>query len=290
MRMPTRWWLVAAAPLLVGFSPLSWIDPAAGENHAGNQSYTNGQFEDAAGHYSKGNASTPGRPELLYNLGNSLERLGKHDEAAAAYQQALEGAGPGLAGNAWYNLGNSLLAGGKAKQAVQAYREALVREPANERAKRNLELALEQAKKEPPQKKPGPNGKDQKQDDNQDKQQQSQQQPSASPNPSSDSKQKPDSDSDQDRNQQQSSSPKPEPKDEHPPDQQPSAEDGQQQQAAEQQPQPPPPQPSPKSDESEMSREQAEGLLRSFEQMERRQLQEAHPDKGPGEALGRRDW
>ncbi len=282
-----RWWLVAAAPLLVGFSPLSWIDPAAGENHAGNQRYTNGQFEDAAGHYSKGNAASPGRPELLYNLGNALERLGKHDEAAAAYQQALEGAGPGLAGNAWYNLGNSLLAGGKAKQAVQAYREALVREPANERAKRNLELALEQAKKEPPQKKPGPNGKDPNQDDERDEQQQ-QQPPSSSPDPSSDSKQQPGSESNPDRNRQQGSSPKPEPKDEHPPEQQPSPQAGEEKMAADQPP--PPPQPSPKNDDAEMSREQAEGLLRSFEQMERRQLQEAHPDKGPGEALGRRDW
>ncbi len=76
--------VLAATPLLVGFSPLSWIDPAAGENQAGNQKYRNGQFEGAAGHYSKGNAASPGRPELLYNLGNSLERLGKHEEAAAA--------------------------------------------------------------------------------------------------------------------------------------------------------------------------------------------------------------
>ncbi|MBK7977112.1 MAG: tetratricopeptide repeat protein [Deltaproteobacteria bacterium] len=280
---------LALAPWLVGFSPLTWLDPAAGSNRAGNDHYEAGRFEDAAKSYSQGVAADPDRPELLYNLGNSLERLGKHEEASAAYHQALEKAPEPLAPDAWYNLGNSLLAAGQAKAAVQAYREALRRNPRHDGAKRNLELALDQAKKEPPKPNQGKNGKDDQKDKSSGDQQKSDQQDSRTAE--NESQQPKPSDSTQDGRRPEQPEDHGQPKDQDQPGSQPKPDE----QTGEREP------PRPEKDggaeaagspqdDRDLTRDQAEGLLRSFEQMERRQLQEAHPSKDAGLGIGGRDW
>jgi len=288
--------LMLLAPAVAGFSPLSWIDPAAGENRAGNQKYRAGAFEDAAKSYSKGAAADPGRPELLYNLGNALERLNKHPEAAAAYQQALQKAPASLSAQAWYNLGNSLLAAGKGKEAVQAYRESLVRDPSSADAKRNLELALEQAKKEPPKSDKNKNDNDKNKDKDKDKDDKDKNQGSSK---NSEDQKNPQQDQPKDQNPEQQSSDskkqdqdadqqtaKNEPNDQKPPEQPP--------------PSSPPPQedekpapkeePEPQPSDSDLTKEQAENLLRSFDQMERRQREQAEAHKDQQGSSGGLDW
>ena len=284
--------LLAIAPALVGFSPLRWLDPAVGANREGTQQYEAGRFEDAAKSYSQGVAADPGRPELLYNLGNSLERLGKHEEAGAAYRQSLEQAPTTLAPDAWYNLGNSLLAAGQGKAAVQAYREALVRNPSHEGAKRNLEFALEQAKKEPPKPNQGNGNDDDENKGSGDQQQNQNRDPRTAKN---DGDQRKPADSPQQGEPQKaddsSQRPSEPPSDTKQPNEQPKPDD----------PRPDADRPSPtdddrsraarrEGDERDLTRDQAEGLLRSFEQMERRQLQESHPPKDAGLGGRGRDW
>ncbi len=119
-----------------------WAQGAGAKNKEGNRLYEKGRYQEAEKAYLEAEAKMPGRPELSYNLGNSLIKQRKFSQALQALRQAASRGDKGLQVNSWYNTGNALFDMGSYKQAVQAYVEALRLDPADRDAKHNLEIAL----------------------------------------------------------------------------------------------------------------------------------------------------
>jgi len=140
-----------------------WLQSPPGTQ--GNKAYKKGDYAEALRRYAQAGAEAraagkPVDPALSLNAGNALYRLGKYDEAAGAYQEALKGQAfrsardTAFAARAHYDLGNAYYRKGAAadssatEQAIGDLREALARykkslqmDPRNRDAKQNLEQA-----------------------------------------------------------------------------------------------------------------------------------------------------
>lgn len=166
MRAP-RWSVLALAAGLVAWG--------IGDKEEGNRLYRAGKFTEAAAAYAKALKDGDDSPELHYNLGTVLLRLGRYEEAEQHLKAALKNVEPALRERTLYNLGNRYLyaaraqaAGGSAgaapggapgappggqdtratlDAAVKAYEQALRIDPRDGWAKWNLELALKDQKK-----------------------------------------------------------------------------------------------------------------------------------------------
>ncbi len=130
----------------------------AAKNKQGNQLFYQGKYQDAEKAYLDAQLEAPGRPELLYNLGNTLIKRKKYDEAAQSLRQAVSKGDKGLQESGWYNLGNVLFESAKYGEAAQAYIQALHLNPADKDAKHNLELAWRKVQEQ----KQNSSGKDRK--------------------------------------------------------------------------------------------------------------------------------
>jgi Ca-activated chloride channel homolog len=172
------------------FASVAGADAAtvASKNKDGNKLFEQGKFRDAEKAYLDAQAEAPGRPELLYNLGNTMIKQKAYDQAVQSLSQAIGKADKGLQQHSWYNAGNALFEAGKYNDAAQAYVQALRLNPADRDAKCNLELTwrrLQQQKQTGSNQKQGQekadnssqhqqSGNDQKQNSGQQKEQQAQ--------------------------------------------------------------------------------------------------------------------
>jgi len=132
----------------------------------GNEYYQNNLYEKAESYYrnAKELASLQEpelRPKATYNLGNSLYRMGKYEDAATQYSDMGK-----LGFAAYHNMGNSYLQAQKYKEAIESYKNALKIEPTDQDTKYNLSYALEKLKQEQNQ---DNNSQNQDNQDNQDK-------------------------------------------------------------------------------------------------------------------------
>jgi Ca-activated chloride channel family protein len=137
--------LAALLPLLGAWSPLAHSNRAV---ESGNASLKAGKAEEALAAYDKALAEAPNDPGVHYNRGNALFALSRFEEASSELLRATQSAAPALRPAAFYNLGNSYFKNDKFDDAIAAYRHSLALDPANERAKWNLELALQKKKEE----------------------------------------------------------------------------------------------------------------------------------------------
>jgi Ca-activated chloride channel homolog len=85
---------------------------------------------------------SPGKPEVLYNLGNSLIKQNRSDQGIQALNQSLSQGNSEIKTRSWYNTGNALFSKGNFQDAAQAYIQALKLNPSDKDAKHNLELSL----------------------------------------------------------------------------------------------------------------------------------------------------
>jgi tetratricopeptide (TPR) repeat protein len=151
--LPTR----ALAPLLGGLflcvTAGAALADTASKNNEGNRLYNEKRYDDALKKYTDAQASRPNSSELHYNIGNVLFRKGEFAKAIEEYLRAQSGGGRALSQAATFNRGNALMMQGQIQDAINAYVQALRADPADQDAKRNLELALRllQQQKQPPQ-------------------------------------------------------------------------------------------------------------------------------------------
>jgi Ca-activated chloride channel homolog len=142
----------------------------------GNRAYERGDYETAARMYMEALQVEPDNARLYFNLGNALAKMGKPEEAAAAWDQFKElNQSPLEKSKAIYNQGNTAAEQKEWDKALNAYREALKLNPNDTDAKYNYELAVKQ-KQEQEQNQDQEQKQDQKQDQQQDQKQDQQQQ------------------------------------------------------------------------------------------------------------------
>ncbi len=154
---------VLLASLIVGGADV-FAQSVAGLNREGNRLFAEGKYADAEKAYLDAQAKIPGKPELLYNHGNTLIKEKKYEPAVQQLRQAVSKGGDGIRASAWYNSGNALFEMGKYQDAAQAYIQALRINPADSDAKHNLELALKKTQEQQKQQGEG-NGEQNRQQD-----------------------------------------------------------------------------------------------------------------------------
>lgn len=117
------------------------VHPAE-RNNAGNALYEQGGYADAVNAYQAAQVAAPDAPESYYNAASALANSGRLQSAVEALEQALKTADEVLTTKAYYNLGNVYFDMAQYDKAIEAYREVLLRQPDDEDARHNYELAL----------------------------------------------------------------------------------------------------------------------------------------------------
>jgi len=140
---------------------------------AGNRDYRAGEFGNSELEYRRATEVARGTTDAWFNLGNSIYRQQRFEDAAASFRKnASLNDDPVKKANSWYNLGNSLLSAEKIEESIEAYKSSLRLHPDNSEAKFNLAYAQDLLRKQEQQQEDGENQSDgeneqeQKQDQN----------------------------------------------------------------------------------------------------------------------------
>jgi Ca-activated chloride channel homolog len=147
----------------------------------GNDLYHDQRFSDAEIKYRKALEQEQSLVQGHFNLGNSLYRQGKYDEAVRAYDAARQASTEmRTRADAAYNTGNAWLKAQQPQKAIQAYVDGLKLDPDDQEAKYNLSAALrmlqQQQQQQQQQQKNQQNKQQNKDKQNKDQQQNQQQQ------------------------------------------------------------------------------------------------------------------
>lgn len=261
--------------------------PAVEKAEKGNQYFKDGKYDKALEEYKNAQVDDPESPYLHYNIGTSLIQQNKHDEAAAEMNKVQAPNDKALEAKKFYNLGVSKYrqaeqkeqekdlqgAADLLKEGIDANIQSMRLNPHDLDPKFNVEKTrikreqiLEELKKQPQQdnkdqqNKDEENKEDQKQQDQQDQNKQDQQQQDQ--NQQSDQQDKQDQQKQDQQKQDDQQQKEEEKQDQQSTDQQKS--DEQKEESAQQQ----------QAKPGEMSKEDAERILNSIPDEERKALQE----------------
>ncbi len=134
--------MLIVAALVLSALPGLRAATVASKNNEGNRLFNQGKYEEAEKAYLEAQVKSPGKPEVLYNLGNSLIKQKKYNQGIQSLWQSRGKGNKGIKENSWYNAGNALYSMGAFKDSAESYIQALKLNPADKDAKHNLELAL----------------------------------------------------------------------------------------------------------------------------------------------------
>ncbi len=141
-------WLLLVSAIIVVLLPDLKAESLESKNKEGNRLFIQGRYEDAEKAYLEAQGISPGRPEILFNLGNSLIKQKKYNQGIQSLRQSISKGDKGIKESSWYNTGNALFLMGRFKDSAEAYVQALRMNPADSDAKHNLELALMKLKQQ----------------------------------------------------------------------------------------------------------------------------------------------
>ena len=131
----------------------------------GNKHYDAGKFTEAEKSYKQAGTINNNSFEAQYNLGNSLFKQKKYEEAAKQFEMSAEKeVSADKKSSAYHNLGNSLLEQKKYEESINAYKKALKQNPKDEDTRYNLSYAQRMIKQQQNQQ-----NKDKKDDKKEDK-------------------------------------------------------------------------------------------------------------------------
>ncbi len=127
----------------IAFSSLSFSQKQVRKDiREGNKEYKQGSFTDAEIDYRRALEGNARSTEAAYNLGNSLYKQQKLQEALEQYQAIVNNeTDKNKLSKAWHNTGNVFLATGDLPKSIAAYKNALRNNPKDEETRYNLALA-----------------------------------------------------------------------------------------------------------------------------------------------------
>ena len=111
------------------------------KNLKGTKYYKKEEFEEANEEFNENAIKNPNDSRLHYNLGNSLYKNGKLEDAENSYNLSLRDQEFQDRSLAYQNLGNVKFQQQDYKNAITNYRNALIEDPQNLDARYNYELA-----------------------------------------------------------------------------------------------------------------------------------------------------
>ena len=113
----------------------------------GNRSFDKQKYGEATSTFSEAVKKNEKDFGAHYNLGNSLYKIKKYDEAIAEYQKAQKNTNnKDEKAASYYNEGNAHHQNGDGEKAVNAYKNALKFDPDNEAILKNLQIAKKKQK------------------------------------------------------------------------------------------------------------------------------------------------
>ena len=243
--------LLLCAALFGIFFAGRWSDLVRSVPEQAQEAYKRKDYPRALELYQEAQTRNPDSDTLAYNLGNTMYRLDRYDEAQKLYGRILENKNPVLSADSYYNMGNTLYRMGRRtddqqsfSQALEAYKHSIMLDPGDRDAKYNYEMVKRLLKEQQQQQQNQDKQDQQDQDKKQDKQQNQQQQQQ------------------QEQEQQQQQQP-------------------QQEQTREQQ--------QPELKPGQMSKEEAERILEALVQMEKNEQKKKKEKKVPANRRGP-DW
>ncbi len=133
--------LLAIFVTLIGSMELR-AESLASKVRGGNRLFAQGKYAEAETAYMDAQVKNPGKPEVLYNLGNSLIKQKKYSQGVQSLRQSANKGDKAIRENSWYNTGNALFEAGRFKDSAEAFVQSLKLDPSDKDAKHNLELAL----------------------------------------------------------------------------------------------------------------------------------------------------
>ncbi|MDQ3190109.1 MAG: tetratricopeptide repeat protein [Bacteroidota bacterium] len=120
----------------------------------GNNQYEKGEYSEAQTNYLKAIDENNTSFNGAFNLGNSLYKQEKYEEAASQFKTLSQTAPDKEAkAKAFHNLGNSLLKEQKFEESIDAYKNALRNNPSDNDTRYNLAYAMQQLKQQQEQEK-----------------------------------------------------------------------------------------------------------------------------------------
>lgn len=164
---------LASGLMLIGTASLA--ADVANLLRQGNGLFARGKFDEALGVYQRAEVLRPDDLRIHYNIGNTLFRLNRHEEAISELTLAAVDRNPVRRANAFYNIGNVQYRRNRLDDAINAYRLALLANPNDLQAKQNLEFCLK--KRQEQQQNQQQNQQQQQQNEQQQQQNEQQQQP-----------------------------------------------------------------------------------------------------------------
>ncbi|MDR2622456.1 MAG: tetratricopeptide repeat protein [Dysgonamonadaceae bacterium] len=188
-----RFILISLSLVFVISSPAFSQKQVRKELKNGNKEYVREKYTEAEIAYRKALEVNARSTDAAYNLGNSLYKQSKFQEAMQQYEAALsQEKDKNLAAADWHNVGNIFMSNKDYSKSIEAYKKSLRLNPNDDETRYNLALAQKLLENQQQQDNQDQNkdkdkqeqNKDeqQKQEQQQDKQEQQQQQQQQNPN------------------------------------------------------------------------------------------------------------
>ena len=119
------------------------IASGKGDAKKGNDAYNNQEYAKAEAFYRTALEAEPERSEIYFNLGNTLAKQGKTEEAIQTFMEYLPLAeNPADKAKAQYNIGTILASGEQWEPAAMHLRNSLMLNPDDTEARHNYEKVL----------------------------------------------------------------------------------------------------------------------------------------------------